>query len=360
MTVCRVFTALLAGACLIAAPHLAAAFPGSGAAQPGAKVAGQEEPPASSHPVKEGVVLSPETPIALVNDKPITKAEYDRALEGYLRQFQRMSGNMHGGVAQANDQMKADVIQQLVDRELLYQESIKEPLAEAETLVNQQYDEYRARFPSQEEFDKALGDQGMDDAMLRDLIGRQVQVRHYVETEVVPGIVIGDETVRKFYDDNIDKFAVPEQVKASHILIRVEAGADAATRAAAKDKAADIRNRCVAGEDFAALAKEFSEDPGSAEGGGDLGFFAKEQMVPPFAEAAFALDSGEISEVVETRFGYHVIKVTERKAAAKREFSEVEESIGNYLRTQALDAAVKERLVVLRDGAKIDVVAPHL
>jgi peptidyl-prolyl cis-trans isomerase C len=153
---------------------------------------------------------------------------------------------------------------------------------------------------------------------------------------------------------------VPAQVKASHILIRVEAGADDATRAAAKEKAAGLRKRCADGEDFAALATEFSEDPGSAKNGGDLGFFAKEQMVPPFAEAAFALETGAVSEVVETRFGYHVIKTTERKEAGRREFEEVKEPISNYLRNQALDKAVKERVAGLRESAKVDVMGPHL
>lgn len=353
MRVLPSLAALLTGACLLAVPLSSAAFPGSEGSPAGQKTAAQGA-------AVEESALSPETPIAVVNGQPITKGEFDRALGGYLRQFQRAGGQMHGGVAAANDQMKADVIRQLVDRELLYQESMKDPLQDPDTLVQQQFEEFRSRFPTQEEFDKAILAQGLDAESLRDLIGRQVQVRHYVETQVIPGIEINDEMVRKFYDDNTDQFEMPEQVKASHILIRVDPGADESARDAAKAKASEIRKRCVAGEDFAALAKEFSEDPGSAEGGGDLGFFPRERMVAPFADAAFALEVGGLSEVVETRFGCHVILVTDRKPADRREFGEVQEAIDSYLRTQALDAAVKERLAVLREGAEIDVVAPHL
>jgi peptidyl-prolyl cis-trans isomerase C len=352
----RTLVAWVAGAWLIAAPQLAAAFPDAGKDQPAS-------PPATAdgtRPLKEGASLSPDTPVAVVNGTPITKGEFDRAMEGYLRQFQKQAGSMHGGVSKANDQMKADVLRQLVDRELLYQESMKQPATDVEEKVQKEFDGYRGRFPSDDAFDQALAAQGLDVATLRDLMGRQVQVRHYLETQVVPGIELEEEGIRKFYDDNLDKFEVPEQVKARHILIRVEAGADEATRTAAREKTAGIYKRCVAGEDFAALAKEFSEDPGSAPNGGDLGFFPKERMVPPFAEAAFALEPGQISEPVETRFGYHIIQTTERKAAGRQEFDEVKEPIANYLRNQALDQAVKARVASLRETAKGDVMAPHM
>jgi parvulin-like peptidyl-prolyl isomerase len=99
-----------------------------------------------------------------------------------------------------------------------------------------------------------------------------------------------------------------EQVRARHVLAKADAGADEPTRAAARGKAEQAHRRALAGEDFAALAKELSDDASAAEGG-DLGFFEKGRMVPAFADAAFALQPGEISAVVETQFGYHVIKV---------------------------------------------------
>ena len=194
MTFSRPIPLLVAAAWLVVAPQFAAAFPGADKTQP----AEQNEQAEPSPALKGGATLSPEAPVAIVDGKPITKAEFDRAMEGYLAQFKRTTGSMHGGVAQANDQMKADVLQQLIDRELLYQESLKDPVADLDQQVQKEYDGYRSRFPSQEEFDKALASQGLDEATLRGLMGRQVQVRSFLETRIVPTIEITEEDVRRF------------------------------------------------------------------------------------------------------------------------------------------------------------------
>jgi peptidyl-prolyl cis-trans isomerase C len=143
-------------------------------------------------------------------------------------------------------------------------------------------------------------------------------------------------------------------------LIRSAPDAAPEEKEAARKKAGEIQVRCAAGEDFAALAAEFSEDPGSKEDGGDLGFFTREQMVAPFSEAAFALQPGQVSGVVETRFGYHVIKLAERKEASKQSLDDVREQIEGFLSSRALDQAVQSRLDELKAEARIDVVAPHL
>jgi len=310
--------------------------------------------------VKEGSTLSPEAPVAVVNGTPVIKAEYDRAMQAYMRNFARATGSMHGQVNEPNDQMKADVLEQLVDRELLYQESKKFPSDQAAADVQAEFDKIKARFPDEDTFKKALASDNLTEDALKDLVGRQVSVRHYVEKEIGPKVKVSDEDVEKFYKENEDKFAMPEQVHCSHILIRTAEDAKPEEKDAARKKAEELQVRCVSGEDFAALAKEFSQDPGSAPKGGDLGFFAKEQMVAPFAEAAFALKPDEVSPVVETRFGYHVIKLHERKDASKRGLDEVKEQIQGYLQTQALDQAVQAKVRELKADAKIDVVAPHL
>ena len=319
--------------------------------------AGDEAPEPA---VKEGAALTPDAPVAVVNGQPITKGEYDRALSAYMRRFRQVTGGMHGGVSEPNDQMKSDVLQQLVDRTLLYQEAEKHPVKDLEAQVDKEYQGIKGRFPNEEAFQKALAGEGLTEEELKGLIGQQVLVRSYVQTEIQPKVKVSDEDVRKFYDDNRDKFATPAQVRASHILLRFPPEATDADKAALREKAAALQKRAAAGEDFAALAKENSEDPGSAANGGDLGFFTRERMVKPFADAAFALDVGQVSGVVETRFGYHVIKVTDRKEASERSFDEVKDQIAEYLKAQALDRAVQAKVKELREGAKIDVVTPHM
>jgi peptidyl-prolyl cis-trans isomerase C len=321
----------------------------------------KETAPAAAKPAAtEEATLSPEAPIATVNGSPVSKGEYDRALQAYLRNVARVTGGMQGQVKEPSEQMKADVLEQLVDRELLYQESKKFPWDKSAEETTAELEKIKARFPDEAAFQKALASDNLTEAALKDLVGRQVSVRHYVGEEISPKVKVTDEDVAKFYKENEDKFAMPEQVHCSHILIRVAEDAKAEEKDAARKKTEAIRERCVKGEDFAALAKELSEDPGSAAKGGDLGFFAKQQMVAPFADAAFALKPDEISPVVETRFGYHIIKLHERKAASKRSLDEVKDQIQGYLQTQALDQAVQAKVQELKANAKIDVVAPHL
>ena len=184
---------------------------------------GQEQagkPEEAAKPAAVVATISPDAPIAVVNGTPVSKAEYDRAMNAYMRNFARATGNMHGQVNEPNEQMKADVLEQLVDRELLLQESRKFPLENADGQVQAELDKIKARFPDEETFEKALASDNLTVAGLKDLVGRQVSVRHYVEQEIGPKVKVSDEDVSNFYKENEDKFAAPEQVHCSHILIR--------------------------------------------------------------------------------------------------------------------------------------------
>jgi len=137
---------------------------------------------------------------------------------------------------------------------------------------------------------------------------------------------------KKFYDDNPKRFSSPEQVRASHILIK-PAQKDEAAKAAAKKKIADLLKRARGGEDFAELAKQYSEDIASKPKGGEY-VFPRGQMVKPFDEAAFSLEVGQISDIVETTFGYHIIKLSEKIPAKTTSFEEAKEDIITNLGTQ--------------------------
>ena len=306
--------------------------------------------------------IPPTAPVMVVNGKPIVKSEYDRALAAYMQQFKQMTGSMHGKVANANDTMKDEVLQQLVSRELLYQESAKFPSEGQAAQVEEQMKGLRARFPNDEAYQEALKAQELTEEALKDLVTRQVSVAHYVETQIAPAAKVPDEEVKKFYEENKERFVTPEQVKASHLLIRYPEGAKPEDESykQAKTKAGELQKKAKAGDDFAKLCQENSEDPGSKEDGGDLGFFTKDRMVEPFAKAAFALKVNEVSDVVETKFGFHVIKLFEHKDAVPHPFEEVKEDIAAYLNGQAIDKAVEKKIEELKTVAKIDVVAPHL
>jgi peptidyl-prolyl cis-trans isomerase D len=165
----------------------------------------------------------------------------------------------------------------------------------------------------------------------------QVRARYvaYRPDEFTAQVELTDGEIAEYYELNKDeRFADPEQVRARHILVKLEPTADDAAKAAARKKADDLLARVRKGEDFAALAKKNSDDAASATKGGDLGLFPRGRMTPAFEAAAFALAPGTVSEVVETPFGLHIIKVEEHKDAGIRPLEAVRDEIQKTLRAE--------------------------
>lgn len=165
-------------------------------------------------------------------------------------------------------------------------------------------------------------------------------------------LTIPDKQIEEYYTSHLQEYRSEEEVHARHILIKV-AGQDAASEQAALAKAEEIRKKALApGADFAALARQYTEDEGGKVSGGDLGFFARGRMVEEFSQAAFALAPGGISAPVKSQFGYHIIKVEERKPAGQRSLDEVRESIRGTLADGLADGEGSRRAAALRE--KID------
>jgi peptidyl-prolyl cis-trans isomerase C len=158
-----------------------------------------------------------------------------------------------------------------------------------------------------------------------------------------------DAAMRKVYDDAIKQVPPEEEVHARHILVRAAAGDEKAGKAA-EDKIKTVIDRLKKGEDFAKVATEVTEDPSGKANGGDLGFFTKEQMVPEFADVAFGLDKGKISEPVKTQFGWHVIKVEDKRQKPAPAFEEVKPQIEAFVARKAQ----AELVTKLRETAKVE------
>ena len=168
--------------------------------------------------------------------------------------------------------------------------------------------------------------------------------------DLTDGIRIGTAEAREYFDGHKSEFEKPRRTRASHILIRVDVNADEEAKLAAKLKAENLRQDLAEGADFAALAREHSDDPGSATEGGDLGYFSPGMMVSAFEEAAFALEPGEISQPVETPFGYHLIKVTDHQAAERPTFTEVRDEIVARLKEQRARELARDRTAAFRNA----------
>lgn len=158
-----------------------------------------------------------------------------------------------------------------------------------------------------------------------------------------------DAAMRAVYDDAVTKIPAEEEVKAAHILIRATAGDDKASKAA-EDKIKAVIARLNKGEDFAKVAGEVTEDPSGKANGGDLGYFTKDQMVPEFANVAFSLEKGKISAPVKTQFGWHVLKVEDKRTKPKPSFEDVKPQVEQFVARKAQ----AEFVTKLRADAKIE------
>jgi peptidyl-prolyl cis-trans isomerase C len=291
------------------------------------------------------------TVLAKVNGVAITQGERDQTAQEMLSRG-RMSQQ---GSPDMLPKIEAAALEQIINVELLYQKGQKLKIGGLDKKVDDKLAQMRAQFPSPADFEKALTSANLTEKQFKAFTRKNIVIDNLLQKEVLGKISVSEADAKKFYDENQDKFKAPEQTRASHVLITVDQKATPEEKKKAKEKADAIKKRVAAGEDFAAVAKAESKCPSAAKGG-DLGYFGKGQMVPAFEEAAFALKPGQISEVVETQFGYHIIKVTDRKQAETVKFNDVKDKIKDYLKNQQAQKPMADYVENLRKQAKIEMV----
>jgi len=177
----------------------------------------------------------------------------------------------------------------------------------------------------------------------------------YLKKEVTNKVEVSEEDMKAYYESHKDEFNMPEMVRARHILIKTDPSASDNDNKKAREKAEDILKKIKAGEDFAKLAADLSDDPGSKTKGGDLGFFPKGIMVKSFEDVAFSLKPGEVSGIVETQFGYHIIKVEEKKEAGMEPFDTAKEKIKQKLLPEPTKIKIKEFIEKAMKDANIEI-----
>jgi len=299
---------------------------------------------------KSEPATSPADVLAKVNGAPITRGEVDRAMKVLIAQ-----NRIPQPTTAENEKLaETGTLEQLVTAELLYQAGMKKDIKDLDKQVTDRLAQNKAKFPTPAEYENALKASGLTEKELTDITRKDIVITNLIEKDIDGTIKVSDEDAKKFYDENKDKyFKQDEGIKASHILIGVDANAKPEEKKAAKEKAEALLKEVKAGKDFAELAKANSTCPSSKQGG-DLGFFSRGQMVEPFEKAAFALKPGEVSDVVETQFGYHIIKVTDKKAAGYVPYADVMEKIVAFLKSQQRQKALTDYTGELRKKAKIE------
>jgi peptidyl-prolyl cis-trans isomerase C len=252
-----------------------------------------------------GASFSQDALVAKIGEKNITLSDFNKILNFYDPEKLK--------VIEKNPQVKEQLLQQMVQA-LVVSQVAKQSGFDAKPDIKEQME----------------------------LLNNSFIANEYLKREVVQKVTVSDSDVKTYYDTHKDEFKTPETIRARHILFPVEASATDAAKKKVYEKAAETLKKIKGGEDFAKLASELSGDPGSKSKGGELGFIARGKTVKPFEDALFALKPGEISGVVETKFGYHIIKAEERKNAAEEPFEDAKEKIRQKITQERVKSAVTE------------------
>jgi peptidyl-prolyl cis-trans isomerase C len=330
----------------------AAASPSPEAAATPAPVETKPASPEAAQPAAEAKPIELPEVVATVNGQDITRAQLEEIFNAAVQ-----SSGMNVAELSAAQQLGGytQLLNDLIDRQLLLGAASKEEVSNEE--VEEEIKKFKSQFPDEAIFDAQMKQAGMTAEKLQSDVREELKIRGWMDSQIKAPEVT-DADAKSFYESNLKEFEQPETVKASHILFMVDPEAPADVAKQKEEAAKKAADRAKKGEDFTALAKELSEEPGASDSGGDLGFFPKDRMVPEFASAAFAQNLNEIGEPVKTQFGWHVIKVTDKKAAGTVPFDEVDEQITSYLKTMRQREAVQKVMKDLKDSAKVETFLP--
>ena len=302
-----------------------------------------------------GLAAAQETGVAArVNGVEISNFRLERYFDDFLKERGRNLATIRN--PQAYKRLKREALERLIDRELLIQEAARRQIVIPAEEVAAARQRVAAGYKTASTFALRLADAGFTEAGFDDYLRRDLMARRALAELLREAGPSADE-VERLYRDNRDRYVLPERVRARHLLLKLPAQADPAAREAARLRLDELARRQRAGADFAALARQFSDDP-SAEAGGDLGYFARGQMVPPFEAAAFALPVGELSAPVETPFGWHLILVEDHQAARPMSEAEALAAVRAQLAAARRSDTEAEVLRQLRQNAKISLLLP--
>ena len=305
---------------------------------------------------KPAAAFEPKDPIAVVEGSEIKVAEVEKALGEILAQ-------QGATLAQVPAEMKAQLYRQVLDgvivERLVTREAAKIEVKDA--AVTEEFERFKGRFPTEEEMKAQLAKAGQTPESIRGQIQRFIQQNQWIDSQVAGKTDVTEAEAQDFYKANADQFKTPEQVRASHILVKCEKDAKDDEVKTKREAANKILDRVKKGEDFGSLAGELSEDPSAKQNKGDLDFFPREgAMVEPFASAAFGMKKGEVSDApVRTDFGFHIIKVTDRKDGGTMSFDDAKVRLLAYLKDQKKKSETGKVLRDLREHAKVTVNLPE-
>jgi peptidyl-prolyl cis-trans isomerase C len=288
--------------------------------------------------------------VVTVNGREVYEDEIAKEIDRIKSQLSgRVSVEQLDGMSTV---IRQQAINNMISRVLLEQAANRDNVEVTDKEIEERSDQIKSGFGSDEIFLEQLQTSGLTEAGFKQEVELAMRIETLLEKKTAGIDTASNSELREFYDANIDRFKRPERAKASHILIPIADTDGDAEKAEKRQKLEDILSQVKNGADFAELAKEHSSCPSKTRGG-DLGFFGRGQMVKEFEDAAFGLDVGAVSDIVETRFGYHIILCTDQQPASTISFDDARADIKAYLEGEKRQQAVTSYIDSLRSSAAI-------
>ncbi|MFH0880130.1 MAG: peptidylprolyl isomerase [Lentisphaerota bacterium] len=294
--------------------------------------------------------VDPAAVVVTVDGEAITAGEVSEEVNKLAA---RMGRNMPPErMAQLRGQIAEQAQENLILRKLLLNQVEKAKITITEEETKTAIDQFKTSLPEGMTMEQLMMQSGMTQEEFDKNLALDLRVNKLLTEQTASATEPTDEEIKNYFDENKERFEVPESVSAKHILLAVEPTDDDAAKAAKKAKAEEIHAKLVAGADFSARAAENSDCPSNTRGG-DLGSFSRGQMVKPFEDAAFTQETNAIGPVVETQFGYHIIQVTAHDAPHTYALDEIKDKIKQMLVSQKRQKAIQDYIESLRKQASI-------
>ena len=290
--------------------------------------------------------------VARIGSREIKRKELDLAVQTVETRFAQ------GGRSFPQQQipvLEHQIIDDMINRELILQEGLAHVPPDVDVKVQQQLDKVKSQLGGEEGLAKALQEAGVTPGEYAKRTRENMIIQETMRSLFDREIKVTPEEIKAYYDGNREKMKQPEAVRASHILIGMSPDASEETKATKRAQIETARSLIKGGDKFADVAQKFSEDRGSASNSGDLGFFTRGQMVPQFEAVAFSLRTNELSDVLTTQYGYHLLMVTDRKPEREATLDEVKGDIEKFLRSTKSAEVAQQHIKGLRDKTKVEV-----
>lgn len=294
---------------------------------------------------------------ARVNDETIS---YQR-FQGFYVEYRNSKGVAVGARGDQLDlltKLRREAMDLIIEQALVAQAAAEAGVKADPDEMDKSVADMRSIFDNENGFQMKLEGEGFTEESFRTHMGRMMAAQQYLDGFRNEAADVSDADLDRYYEENKRRLTLPEQVRARHILITWKPLGKPDDRAFIREQMVPILERARAGEDFAALAREFSDDYATRQAGGDTGFFYRGQMAPAFEAAAFALEPGEISEPIETAFGVHIIRLEERQELEVMALDDIRDQLREHVRTEQAEQAVRDEIERLKAAADIKVLIP--